>query len=134
MQLRRFGTPIWLTAPLGAITVAAFSLTSLVSAQSPSPGPGGTPRPVAVTSLRTVPGCLNVVAPRSETVAQVAARVDPPGSLTAIWKQVPRTPRFEGAPFPLPDNLPEGVADLAMVSALDAIFICVNAAGTYRLN
>jgi len=84
------------------------------------------------TTQRLVPGCNNVVAPANETVAQVAARVDPATAVVSIWKQVPGTVQFQGAP--VGGNVPAGVANLSSVNALDAIFICVTAAATYRLS
>jgi hypothetical protein len=84
------------------------------------------------TSQRLVTGCNNVVAPANETVQQVAARVDPASAAYAIWKQVPGTTQFTGAAIGA--NVPTGVSNLTNVNALDAIFICVNAAATYRVN
>jgi hypothetical protein len=84
------------------------------------------------TTQRLVAGCNNVVAPANETVAQVAARVDPASAVISIWKQVPGTTQFQGAP--VGGNVPSGVANLSSVNALDAIFVCVNAAATYRLS
>jgi hypothetical protein len=84
------------------------------------------------TTQRLVAGCNNVVAPANETVAQVAARVDPASAVISVWKQVPGTTQFQGAP--VGGNVPSGVANLSSVNALDAIFICVNAAATYRLS
>lgn len=83
------------------------------------------------TTQRLVPGCNNVVAPANETVQQVAARVDPASAVISIWKQVPGTTTFQGAA--IGGNVPAGVSNLASVNALDAIFVCVNAAATYRL-
>jgi hypothetical protein len=88
---------------------------------------------IAVTTQRLVPGCNNVVAPASETVAQVIARVDPSSAVVSVFKQVPGTTQFQGAPGPASGAVPAGVANLTNVNALDAIFICVNAAATYRL-
>ena len=84
------------------------------------------------TTQRLVPGCNNVVAPANETVAQVAARVDPAAAVISIWKQVQGTVQFMGAPVG-GTPVPAGVANLSNVMALDAIFICVNAAATYRI-
>jgi hypothetical protein len=88
---------------------------------------------LAATTQRLVPGCNNVVAPANETVAQVIARVDPTSAVVSVFKQVPGTTQFQGAPGPASGNVPAGVANLANVNALDAIFICVNAAATYRI-
>jgi len=86
---------------------------------------------VVASTQRLVPGCNNVVAPVSETVAQVAARVDPAAAAISIWKQVPGTTQFQGAA--IGGNVPASVSNLTSVNALDAIFICVNAAATYRV-
>jgi hypothetical protein len=83
------------------------------------------------TTQRLVVGCNNVVAPANETVQQVAARVDPASAAVSIWKQVPGTTQFQGAP--VSGSVPSGVANLSSVNALDAIFVCVSAAATYRL-
>jgi hypothetical protein len=85
---------------------------------------------VAATQ-RLVPGCNNVVAPADETVQQVAARVDPAPAAISIWRQTPGTARFQGAA--VGGNVPASVSNLAGVNALDAVFICVNAAATYRI-
>jgi hypothetical protein len=87
---------------------------------------------IAATTQRLVVGCNNVVAPASETPQQVAARVDPTSAVISIWKQVPGTTTFQGAA--IGQNVPANVSNLAMVNALDAIFICVNAAATYRVS
>jgi hypothetical protein len=104
---------------------------------APGIGPASTFRQLQVagaapaTTQRLVPGCNNVVAPANETVAQVAARVDPASAAISIWKQVPGTVMFMGAP--VSGTVPAGVANLTNVNALDAIFICVSARATYRL-
>ncbi|MGD9891384.1 MAG: hypothetical protein AB7R89_25055 [Dehalococcoidia bacterium] len=82
------------------------------------------------TTVRLVTGCNNVVAPAAETVQQVAARVDPASAAVSIWKQVPGTTQFQGAAVGA--NVPAGVSNLTNVNALDAIFVCVSAAATYR--
>jgi hypothetical protein len=50
----------------------------------------------------------------------------------SIWKQVPGTTTFQGAA--IGQNVPANVSNLTMVNALDAIFVCVNAAATYRVS
>jgi hypothetical protein len=104
---------------------------------APGIGPASTFRVLQVagaapaTTQTLVPGCNNVVAPANETVAQVAARVDPASAAVSIWKQVPGTVQVQGAP--VGGNVPAGVANLTNVNALDAIFVCVTARATYRL-
>ncbi|MGH2587367.1 MAG: hypothetical protein ACRDJE_20825 [Dehalococcoidia bacterium] len=90
------------------------------------------PAPAAATTQNLVVGCNNVVAPASETIQQVAGRVSPPGAVVGIWRQVPGTTTFQGAA--VGTNVPAGVSNLTSVDALSAIFICVDAAATYRVS
>jgi hypothetical protein len=83
------------------------------------------------TTIRLVPGCNNVVAPATETVAQLVARVDPSSAALSFWKQIPGTVQFQGAPAS--GTVPAGVANLTGVNALDAIFVCVSAASNWRI-
>jgi hypothetical protein len=105
--------------------LGGFTITNSITRQLEVVGVG------PATTQRLVPGCNNVVAPANETVQQVAARVDPTSAVISIWKQVPGTTQFTGAA--IGGNVPAGVSNLTNVTALDAIFICVNAAATYRL-
>jgi hypothetical protein len=86
---------------------------------------------LATTTVRLVAGCNNVVAVATESPAQVAARVDPTAAVISVWKQIPGTTMFMGAA--IGQAVPAGVSNLTAVNALDAIFICVNAAATYRI-
>lgn len=123
-------------------TSSGFALGAGIQAFNffaPAIGPANTFRVLQVagaapaTTIRLVPGCNNVVAPATETVAQVVARVDPSSTVYSVFKQIPGTTQFQGAPGPASGNVPAGVANLSGVNALDAIFICVNAAATYRI-
>jgi hypothetical protein len=123
-----FGGPVFPAAPgnLQAL-LGAFGTFSTNTVAQTLQVVGASP----VGTQRLVPGCNNVVAPANETVQQVAARVDPAAAVISIWKQVPGTTQFMGAA--IGGNVPAGVSNLTNVNALDAIFICVNAAATYRL-
>jgi hypothetical protein len=98
----------------------------------PPAAPAPAPAPAPATTQALVAGCNNVVAPAGETIPQVAGRVDPPGAVVGIWRQVPGTTTFQGAA--VGTNVPAGVSNLTSVDALSAIYICVNAAATYRVS
>jgi hypothetical protein len=88
----------------------------------------------AATTQTLVPGCNNVVAPATENITQLTARVDPQSAAASFWKQVPGTVQFQGAPAAGGTAVPAGVANLTGVTALDAIFVCVTARATWKLN
>jgi hypothetical protein len=72
-------------------------------------------------------GCNNVSLtwPSGTTTETVAAAVAPAGALVAIWRFEAAQTRFLGFSPQFPQ-----ASDLRTVNRLDAVFLCVNAAGT----
>jgi len=109
-----------------AVSIDAFGSASQNSITRTLEVTGSVP-----TTQRLVPGCNNVVAPASETVQQVATRIDPQSAVIGIWQQAPGTARFQGAA--IGGTVPASVSNLSSVNELDAIFTCVSVAATYRV-
>lgn len=104
----------------GAFTVTAGQTTSITVQNRSSAAAAG-------ETVQLFPGCNNVAAtwPNGTPTATVAAAVSPSTILIAIWRFDASANRFFGySPIP---NAPN---DLLTVNRLDAIFICVDTAGT----
>lgn len=75
--------------------------------------------------VQLVRGCNNVSPTVTEAASAYAARVAPAGALVAIWEHQPATNTFRG--FSPQAGAPN---DLAGVTRLRPVFVCVNAAAT----
>ena len=120
-----------LPLPPVTVTVVTPPTTVVVGAPQPTSTPLPTPTPSPGAALVVLqPVCSNVVAPTDESVAQLAARVEPRAVLISLWRQIPGTVQFRGAPGT--PGVPPEVVDLSAVRALDAVWICVSAPATFR--
>ncbi len=81
----------------------------------------------AQETVTLVAGCNPVALTYDDgtAIATVAATVEPAGSLTSIWKLLPAEGRWLGYSAAAPQ-----ASDLQTVERLDAVFVCVNVAGT----
>lgn len=81
--------------------------------------------PAASGSVQLARGCNNVSPTVTETAAAYGARVTPQAALVAIWEHQAATNTFRGfSPLPGAPN------DLAGVTRLRPVFVCVSAAAT----
>ena len=109
------GVPARFAALLGTFRVAGPATASATLVVS---GP-----PTGVIQL--VRGCNNVTPTVTEDVAAFAARVSPAANLVAIWEHQAATNTFRGfSPMPGAPN------DLATVTRLRPVFICVTGPAT----
>jgi plastocyanin len=106
----------------GMITVEAPSPTP-----APAPAASPTPAPGQVERVDLFAGCNNVSLtwPDGTPAATVAAAVTPPNALQAIWRFDNSTQTFRAFSPQFPQ-----ASDLTTVNRFDAVFICMNAAGT----
>lgn len=121
-----------LPLPPVSVTVVTAPQPAVVAIPQRAPTPTPTPSPSAgAVFVPLQPVCSNVVAPADESIAQLAARVEPRSVLISIWRQVAGSVQFRGAPGTT--DVPLDVADLTTVRALDAIWICVSAPAGFRI-
>jgi uncharacterized protein YkwD len=106
-------------AAAGFALVAAVFLSVSVRSGSVRAQDGG---PLALAA-----GCNNVTLtwPTGTPLATVAGAITPAGSLLAIWKFDNSTQRFVGF-----SAIPGAPNDLREAGSLDAVFVCVTAAGS----
>jgi len=114
-----FGSAAGLTGPVASLFGfggSAFN-TSTRLLEVVAPAPSG--------SVQLSRGCNNVSPTVSEAAAAYAARVAPQGSLVAIWEHQAATNTFRG--FSPQAGAP---SDLASVTRLRPVFVCVSGAAT----
>jgi hypothetical protein len=104
------------TNPLGFNTVAGFNV-SVRTLEVVAAPPSGT--------VQLARGCNNVSPTVSETATAYAARVSPAAALVAIWEHQAATNTFRG--FSPQAGAPN---DLASVTRLRPVFVCVSGAAT----
>ena len=119
-----FGSAAGLTGPVaalfgqfGAAGAGGNFSTSSRTLEVLAPAPSG-----AVALSR---GCNNVSPTVSEAASAYAARVTPAGALVAIWEHQAATNTFRG--FSPQAGAP---SDLAAVTRLRPVFVCVSGAAT----
>jgi len=115
----------WQPAP----AVRAADNTPTVPAGTPAATPQPTaPAAGATEAVPLVVGCNPVVAtwPNGTPATTVAAAVSPPSALGSIWKFTAAGGIWAG----FSPTAPLEVNDLQSVQRLDAVFVCMNEAGT----
>jgi hypothetical protein len=99
----------------------------------PGIGPSSTHRTLQVAGVATTGnvnlarGCNNVSPTVSESVTAYLARVTPSAAVISIFQYNTATNSFAGAPGPSAPASAQAVADLASVTRLTPVFVCVNA-------
>lgn len=86
--------------------------------------------PATTQTINLVRGCNNVTPTVTESASAYAARVTATNAVIAVWEHQAANNTFRGAPGAAAPASAQAVADLASVTRLQPVFVCVNAAAT----
>jgi hypothetical protein len=120
----------------GTTTSAIGAGLAAVNFFAPGQGPASTFRTLQVAdvapsgNVQLARGCNNVSPTVSESVSAYAARVSPTSAVISIFQYNTATNSFAGAPGPSAPASAQAVADLASVTRLTPVFVCVSAPAT----
>lgn len=118
------------TGRTGAATTTATITGNGSATATPTATPGATATPGsgATESVQLFSGCNNVSItwPDGTVTSTVASGITPSSGLISIWRYDTASDKFAGYSAQFPSQ-----SDLSTLKKLDAVFVCMNAAGSF---